>query len=78
MTAQVLLAASLRKTGGEWEVSGHGCGSVELSGTICGATESFGGKVDILFSSEHDPEIDAELNASCADKNDQEDEFLCD
>ncbi len=62
---ELLLQASLTKSGGQWEISGHGCGSLSFSGSICGISDSFSGKVDIIFSSEHDPEIDAELGATC-------------
>ena len=65
---QLLLEAEVHRSGGQWELSGHGCGSVSFSGSICGISESFGGKVDILFSSEHDPEIDAVLGETCAEE----------
>ncbi len=73
---ELLLEASLQKTGGQWEISGHGCGSLSFSGSICGVSGSIGGKVDIVFSSEHDPEIDAELNATCGGNSPSE--YSCD
>jgi hypothetical protein len=73
---ELLLEASLQKSGGQWEMSGHGCGSIAFSGSICGISDSFSGKVDILFSSEHDPEIDAELGATCGGNSPSE--YSCD
>ncbi|MBP7239405.1 MAG: hypothetical protein KBA14_04220 [Saprospiraceae bacterium] len=73
---QLLLEAELHRSGGQWELSGHGCGSLSFSGSICGISESFGGKVDILFSSEHDPEIDAALGETCAGGSSSE--YTCD
>jgi hypothetical protein len=73
---QLELAADLKRVSGQWEVSGHGCGSLSFTGSICGISESFTGKVDIVFSSEYDPEIDAVLGESCSGGNSGE--YSCD
>ncbi len=62
---QLLLEADIRRTGGSWVVSGHGCGSLHFSAAICGLSESIGGKADINFSSDHDPDIHVSLGESC-------------
>jgi hypothetical protein len=67
---ELLIEMALEKHGGDWEFTGHGCGSMKFIATLCGLSEPFVGKVDITFSTEHDPIVSPELGVSCTNPKD--------